>query len=352
MKYRLLISVLLLAAFACQAQNTIDKQGRRQGHWVKTDKQGAKVYEGDFVDGLETGTFTYYYADGKVRIRNTYSVPGKVCQHEVFDAKGNRLAAGGYNQKNRDGKWEFYTEEGKLIKMTHYRMGVKEGLEVLFTSEGDTAEVCTWADNHRNGRWWKRLGSKAYITATYVRGRIEGRLAEFDDNLKPAREATYTNGEMNGHNKYYEDGALTIDETWVTGVRTDRRIRLLLPEERFVSIYDINYLVAQGKQKVIVYMASGDKLTDYETSDAVFAHVGDGRFSFANKEARIMVATDLIDGTTEDNEGREILLLDPKPDFVVYPDEDCMRLIKSLRYQRATEEEGGFDFEKAAASEK
>ena len=60
MKHKILLAVLVMAGLACQAQNEIDRQGRRQGHWLKTDNQGAKVYEGQFVDGLETGTFTYY----------------------------------------------------------------------------------------------------------------------------------------------------------------------------------------------------------------------------------------------------------------------------------------------------
>ena len=83
MRYRLLFVVLLAAASICQAQNQTDNQGRKQGHWVKTDKQGAVIYEGDFVDDKETGTFTYFYPDGSVRIRNQYTVPGKVCNHEV-----------------------------------------------------------------------------------------------------------------------------------------------------------------------------------------------------------------------------------------------------------------------------
>ena len=63
MNSKVVLLVLLMAGLACQAQNQIDKQGRRQGHWLKTDKQGAKVYEGDFVDGMETGTFTYFCVD-------------------------------------------------------------------------------------------------------------------------------------------------------------------------------------------------------------------------------------------------------------------------------------------------
>ena len=67
----ILIATLVLNSFNAAAQNQIDKQGRRQGHWVRTDKDGSKIFEGDFVDGLETGVFTYYYGNGTVRMRNT-----------------------------------------------------------------------------------------------------------------------------------------------------------------------------------------------------------------------------------------------------------------------------------------
>lgn len=342
----LVIAALGLQLSTVTAQNTIDKQGRRQGHWLKTDKQGAKVYQGTFKDGLETGTFTYYYADGKVRIRNTYSVPGKVCQHEVFDPEGHLLATGEYNQKNRHGRWEFFNEKGKLIKITYYNMGVRHGMQAVFTAEGDTAEVCNWVDNHRHGRWWKRIGKQGYITVNYNHGAIEGDLREYDDNGQLIRQGHYTDNERNGHFKTFEGGRVVVDETWVMGLMKDKQVRLLLPEETMVSIYDINYMFPQGKKQVAVYLTNGNKLTDLEEAENLYRHVGDGRFSLVNKEQRIMVATDLIVGTTKDSEGREILDLDPKPDFDVFPDEDCMHLLKSLKMQQQTTDAGGtFDFE-------
>lgn len=345
MKYKVLFLALMLAGLACQAQNVMDSQGRKQGHWVKTDKHGTKIYEGDFVNDLETGTFTYFYPNGSVRIRNEFTVPGKVCHHQIFDAKGQLIAKGDLNQKNRHGRWEFFSAGGQMLRFTNYKMGVKEGLEVIFTSKGDTAEVCTWTDNHRNGRWWKRIGLNGWITATYVMGGIEGRLVEYNDAQELVREGHYTKGERNGHWKYYENKQLVVDETWRMGTLRDRQVRLLLPEERFVSIYDIYYMAPQGKQKTIVYLSNGNKLVDMEPSELLYAHVGDGRFSLANREARIMVATNLIVGTTFDSEGREILRLDPRPDFNVYPDEDCQKMLKSLQYQQQTIDGGGtFEF--------
>lgn len=346
MRYKVIALALMMVGFACQAQNQIDKQGRRQGHWVKTDKQGAKIYEGDFIDDKETGTFTYFYPDGTIRIQNEYTVPGKICKHQVYDGKGNMLAKGNFNQKNRDGLWEFYSEGGKPIKLTTYKMGVRHGLQVIFTSNGDTAEVCNWADNHRNGRWWKRIGKQGWITATYVKGGIEGRLVEYNDNQELVREGFYTQGERNGTWSYYESGKVVVRERWTMGTMRDREIRLLLPEERFVSIYDINYLAAQGKKKTIIYMNGGTKLTDMEPAEVVFGRIGSELFTLANRENRIMVATKMIVGTTRDSEGREILSLDPMPDFSVFPDEDCIKMLKSLKLQKQTEEAGGaFDFE-------
>ena len=347
MRYRLLFVVLLAAASICQAQNQTDNQGRKQGHWVKTDKQGAVIYEGDFVDDKETGTFTYFYPDGSVRIRNQYTVPGKVCNHEVYDNRGHLLAKGVLNQKNRDGVWEFFSVNGKLIKKTTYRMGVRDGLQVIFTSNGDTAEVCTWSDNHRHGRWWKRIGLKGYITANYVHGGIEGRLVEYDDNQQLVREGHYSAGERHGTWDYYDQGQKVVTESWRAGRLLDRQVRLLLPEERFVSIYDINYMAPLGKNKTLVYLTNGTRLTHLDSSERLYGRVGLERFTLANKEARIMVATDLIVGTTRDSEGREILSLDPRPDFDVFPDEDCMKMLHSLQLERQTIEAGGvFDFDR------
>lgn len=346
MKYRALFLALMMLGLACQAQNQIDKQGRRQGHWVKTDKQGAKIYEGDFVDDKESGTFTYFYPDGSIRIKNEYIEPGKVCKHQVFDPKGNLLAKGNFNQKNRDGLWEFYSTNGKLLKITTYKMGVRNGLQVLFTSEGDTAEVCNWTDNHRNGRWWKRIGKKGYITATYVHGGIEGRLVEYNDGQQMVREGFYVKGERDGLWSYFENGSCVKRETWTKGTLRDRQVRLLLPEETFVSIYDILYMAPMGKKNTIVYQPDGSSIVDLEPAEVLYGRVGNERFTLANQESRIMVATELIVGTTRDSEGREILSLDPAPDFSIFPDEDCMKMLKSLKMQQQTREAGGaFDFE-------
>lgn len=328
----LLAATLLLTSVGAVAQNKIDKQGRRQGHWVRTDKDGSKIYEGDFVDGLETGTFTYYYHDGSVRIRNNYSVPGKVCKHEAYDEQGHLLATGTYNQRNRDGQWKFFTEEGRLVKEANYKMGVKHGLHIIYTSKGDTAEVATWANNHRNGRWWKRIGEKGYITGTYINGGLEGRLVEYDDNGLLVRDGNYTDGFKNGSYKYFENQKLTVDETWNHGTLSDRRIRLLTPDEEFVSIFDIACLAPQGKAKVVLFLKDGTKKVTRESAEVVYDRLGNELFEYANRKSLILVSRPCIQGLGVDNEGREIIILEPQPDFSIFPDEDGIKMVRSRKY--------------------
>ena len=328
----LLAIVMLFTSVAASAQNKIDNQGRRQGHWVRTDKDGSKIYEGTFVDGKETGTFTYYYSNGTVRMRNVYTEPGIRCKHEAFDEQGHLLARGEYDRRNRDGRWQFFDENGHMVKEADYRLGIKDGQHIIYTQNGDTAEVTNWRDNHRNGRWWKRIGNKGYITGTYVNGGLEGRLVEYDEQSLLCREGHYKDGLKHGTYRYYEGGKLTIDERWEHGMMADRRVRLLTPAEEFVSIHDIACLAPQGKGKVVVLLNDGTQKTTLEDPELVYDRIGDELFDCANRKSRIMVARSAIQGIGKDGEGRDILLMEPQPSFVIFPDEDGIKMIRSRHY--------------------
>lgn len=330
----LLATAMLLTSIDAVAQNKIDNQGRRQGHWIRTDKDGSLIFEGDFRDGLETGTFTYYYHDGTVRMRNTYIVDGTVCNHEAYDEQGHLLARGRYNRHNRDGHWTFYNEAGRVVKEADYNMGVKDGTHIVFGANNDTAEVTTWHNNRRHGRWWKRIGTNGYITGTYQEGGLQGTLLEYDDNGQLVREGKYSNGLKHGANRYFEDGTLVVDERWNNGILLDRRVLLLTPDTQYISLLDIALLAPQGKHRVLVILKDGTKLTSQQSADELYPRLGNDFLSLANRKSRILVATASIQGLSEEADGRTILLLDPQPDFTIFPDEDGIKMFRSLQYQQ------------------
>ena len=327
----LLAASILFCSVSVQAQNRIDKQGRRQGHWIKTDKDGSKMFEGDFVDGRETGTFIYYYPNGQVRIKNTFTVPGKRCSHQVFDQEGHLLATGVYDQKNRDSVWNFFAANGNCVKSASYSMGVLNGQQTIFSSNGDTAEVSCWKNNRRNGRWWKRIGSKGFITGHYEDGSLNGVVKEYDDQGLMVREGHYVAGSKHGSYKYFEGGRLAIDETWNDGILADRKVLVLQPEPAYVSIFKILCMVPMGKDKVVIYTKNGESVTTYEPSDVLYHRTGNEYFTSASRKDRIMVATDCVMGLKKDAEDRDVLDTEPELSFDIFPDEDCLKMIQSLQ---------------------
>ena len=331
MKFRIFTLALLLVGFTCQAQNQIDRQGRKQGHWIKTDKDGSKIFEGNFKDGVEVGLFQYFYPNGKVRIENNFTSDGKFCSHKAYDEEGHLLATGFFRQRNRDSVWNFYNEEGRLLKTTHYLMGLKHGRQIIFAANGDTAEVSSWDNNHRHGYWWKRIGKKGYITGTYNHGKLNGEVLEYDDQQQLCRKGNYLDGQKHGSYKYYENKQLSVDETWNIGTLQDRRILILQPEPAYISIYSIAYLIPKGKDRVTIYNMRGEAIETFEPIDNLVERIGDERFSQVNKKNHMMVAEECIVGIKQDSEGRDILDLSPEIPIQIFPDEDCVKLVKSIQ---------------------
>ena len=331
MKFRIIVLTFLCLGFVCNAQNRLDKNGRRDGRWIRNDKDGSVIFEGTYDHGKETGTFKYYYPDKTLKIENTFIVPGRICSHKAYDEKGHLLATGFYNQKNRDSIWHIYNEDGALIKIAHYKMGIKEGAHIVFAANGDTAEVATWKDNRRHGRWWKRIGQKGWISGLYVEGLMQGRLAEYGDDGKLIREGNYKDGAKDGSYRYYENGNLVVDESWQEGILGDRKILLHTPTEHWQSIYGIAYFHAKGITGSLVYLNDGTKLTCSESMDIINERVGRDHFVLIDRKNRVMANIGNINGITRDADGRAILDLDPKPPFVIFPDDDCIKMIQSLK---------------------
>ena len=322
-----------MLALPALAQNLTDKNGLRQGPWLKKDKNGNKIFEGTFKDGQETGVFTYYYPNGQVRLRNTFTMPGRYCRHEAFDEEGHKLADGFYNQKNRDSVWHFYNERGKLVKIGTYRMGVKEGVQVLFNSDGDTAEYSTWRDNRRDGRWWKRVGKKGYITGTYRHGGPEGRMVEYDENGKLCRDGHYKDGNKDGAYQYFENGVLAVDEQWNAGSLASRSILVTTPQGRqYLPTTSIAYIYPR-QQQTAVFLMDGTVVVCSEQVETLSDRVGLDSFVLLAPESRIVANTACIQGLARTADGRQIVALNPAPPFEVFPTEETLKMVQSLLHE-------------------
>ncbi|TYA74469.1 toxin-antitoxin system YwqK family antitoxin [Seonamhaeicola marinus] len=107
-KYILILAILFIGT-SVYAQNTNVK--------VKHEQKG------DLVEA------TYFYADGTVQQKGTFNQDGKL--HGTwtsFDAKGNKIALGNYENGKKVGKWTFWNNgevkevnfvDSKIASVTH-----------------------------------------------------------------------------------------------------------------------------------------------------------------------------------------------------------------------------------------
>ena len=332
MKLRIIVVIISMLTLLAVEQNQIDKQGRRQGPWTKVDKNNRKIYEGTFKDDHETGVFTYYYPNGAVRMKNTFTPDGKYCSHEVYSEKGHLLATGFYNQKNRDSVWHIYNEDGALVKINRYRMGVKWGTFYTFSPEGDTLEIFTWKDNKREG-YARRVTREGYVEMHYKDGLLHGPMAEYADG-KRIKEGQFENALRVGEWKRWIKGVLSVKETWRDAMLIDRKVLVrAIDIPRFVSTKEIAYFHKSGSTNTVIILRDGKQISSAEDFDSFSEKIGTENFVIVDRKNKVVAATDCIKGFAKDPEGRTILELNPQSRFNIFVDEKKdADLIKMVEY--------------------
>lgn len=113
--------------------NQIDKDGKKQGHWVKKDQHERTIYEGVFKDDTPTGEFKYYYDDGELKTSSVFSKSGTVCKTKHFFPGHILMAEGNYVNEKRDSIWKFYNAPNILVSEESFKNGKKTGWRKILT---------------------------------------------------------------------------------------------------------------------------------------------------------------------------------------------------------------------------
>jgi antitoxin component YwqK of YwqJK toxin-antitoxin module len=220
-KNLLLLAITLLLFLPVKAQTDInrkDEKGKKQGHWVKVDENKKKIYEGDFVDDLPNGKFTYFFDSGKPWSISVFSDKGTITRTKMFDASGNLTGEGKYINQKKDSTWKYY-KEGKLISEENYINGVKTGIEKVYYSSGAIVEEKYWKNGQLNGPCKKYFESGLVrYDGQYVNGKVEGYTKFYYSNGKIYVEGLYLNDLKHGKWKYYKkDGTPERVEEYING---------------------------------------------------------------------------------------------------------------------------------------
>ena len=219
----LVVSVFLLSLFSF-SQDTInqtDLQGRKQGAWLKFDKDGFRIYEGQFKDDIPYGKFTYFHQNSKIRTISIFSDEGTVTHTTSWFPNGNLMAKGKYVHRKRDSLWQYFSEyDGTLVSEEFYQDGKKEGLEKIFYPGKGEAEIISWNEGIREGTWKQFYDDGVLkLVCTYKNGEREGPIKIFFVTGKILTTGHYKKGHQDSTWTYYDDtGKLILKEYYDEGI--------------------------------------------------------------------------------------------------------------------------------------
>lgn len=198
---------ILPLAFAQNAENKVNSKGKKVGYWKKYDEKGTLLYEGNFNNGVPTGTFKYYHTNGKLK-STTHFIQGT---HKVyttmFDMNEKISAEGIFIDQQKDSIWNYYNEKGTLIKSESYKRGKKSGDWKTFSSQtGLLLEQCHYENDFLNGqRSTYFADGKISTRANYINGEMNGNFESYFPNEILYYKGSYLNGLQTGTWEYFDE---------------------------------------------------------------------------------------------------------------------------------------------------
>lgn len=90
---------------------------------IRYYKNGEKEEEGEFLNGLKHGEWTYWYENGNVWSKGFFKNGLRDGKTQVYYENGNKHYSGFYTNSKSDKKWTFWNSEGKKTKEVIFDKG-------------------------------------------------------------------------------------------------------------------------------------------------------------------------------------------------------------------------------------
>lgn len=209
------------------------ENGREEGTDTTYYYSGCPMVYRTHVQGLETGTWTYFYdSTQQVAWVKNYFRGVKTGQHIYFDNKGDTTVIENYKNDLLDGKKklyytqnklkkiisykkgifdgpnELYNLEGKLIQVENYKAGKKNGEFTYYYDDGALLKTEKWSNNVKNGSFKTFFHNGDLMTSEYFnKGIREGVFEQYYSNKQLKKRAVFLKGALIELREYDEYGA-------------------------------------------------------------------------------------------------------------------------------------------------
>ena len=218
-----LVSTSLFSQDRSSTINQTDKEGRKQGKWVKYHEGDSVIrYSGQFIDDKPVGMFMHFYSNSDVRIMLKHGENG-VSRVVNYWPSGKVMGRGKYVKQDKDSTWMYYSELGTKIAEEYYIEGKRYGNWKVYYLDGKIMEERFFENDMENGPFKQYFESGLlFREATYVDGGQEGQVTFYHENQKIKSQGMYLKDVKEGTWKEFsEDGELIKERNYLKGMCLD-----------------------------------------------------------------------------------------------------------------------------------
>lgn len=333
----LLICNLLFVVFVVDAQsdtiNRTDKFGKKFGTWIKQEN-GKLLWKATFYNGEPVGHFIHFHPNKKVKDSLYYHPNSPKVDAVTFHINGKKASEGMFINKIKDGKWLYYSNEGKLIAEENFKKGKKHGIFKLFSPQDETLlKEEPWENNVLHGEYREYfITGQLRLKWNYKNGKIDG-----------PYESYHSDGGVWDKGQYV---ANLRDGTWISYNREGNEMKIEEIEKEKVKRLVLGFKTPGGWQKldtraiayfynnpgenIYIQLWNGKKIMLHEDNSLVQIGnlAGVEWFVFLNEN--LLTSYESIRKVTPIDENEAEILLKPTPSFPVYTHGDYYKMIKSL----------------------
>jgi antitoxin component YwqK of YwqJK toxin-antitoxin module len=197
-------------SYAQEKTNQFNKNGARNGNWVKYYDNGNIRYQGQFNNGKEIGVFKFYsmVSDTYPTIIKTFNNNNNIAKVSFFTVEGVLESEGEMEGENRIGKWIFYNTDGKtIVSEENYTQGLLNGVSKTYYKSGKVTEILNYENGKLHGNI-KRYSDEGVLLddLNYKNGKLDGLAKYYNTNGELILTGTYENGEKLDDWQYFDNG--------------------------------------------------------------------------------------------------------------------------------------------------
>lgn len=197
-KYLLVIASLLFSigvlaqsseTYNGETVNVRDAENKRQGTWVKLDKQGRLEERGEYINNKKEGIWKGYYTSGKIKHEITYKRNRPDGPAKFFYEDGKVSEQGIWKINKWVGEYKYYHTNGNLAYDWSYNeSGRRTGEQKYYYNDGSLMIKGDWTDGKKKGvltEFYPDGSVKSEMN--FIEGKVQvASITEYEIKEKPA----------------------------------------------------------------------------------------------------------------------------------------------------------------------